>query len=138
MKYWPLTAVLLAFWLGRETGAEKSATEVSEFDVVRCNSIIVGDKERRTTISPGAVTCKEGVLLTKVRPGEVFAESPGFRAALKAEGGSAHVEATATGTGFHAVIGAENKGAVLGLTCAVHEGGKLRPGPSIPSPPQMR
>ena len=133
MKYWPLTAVLLAFWLGRETGAEKPATEVREFDVIRCNSIIVGDKDRRTTIVPGAVTCKKGVLLANVGPGEVFVESPGFRAAMKTEGDNAHIEAEATGTGFGAVIGAGNKGAWHGLTCVVRDGGQLVQGPSIGS-----
>ena len=36
-RYWPLTAVLLAFWLGGETSADRS--KVSKFDVIECRQI---------------------------------------------------------------------------------------------------
>jgi len=41
MKYWPLTAVLLAFWLGRETGAGDVQPKVSKFDVIEARKVVL-------------------------------------------------------------------------------------------------
>ena len=41
MKYWPLTAVLLAFWMGRETGAGDDQPKVSKFDVIEARKVVL-------------------------------------------------------------------------------------------------
>ena len=55
MKYWSLTAVLLAFWLGRETGAGDNQPKVSRFDVIEARKIVLsspadGGKNRRRCV----------------------------------------------------------------------------------------
>ena len=49
MKYWPLTAVLLAFWMGRETGAD--APTVARFDRIIAREITVEDGKKRTRVT---------------------------------------------------------------------------------------
>ena len=64
MRYWPLTAVLLAFWLGRETNADKEDQKIGEFDevrarVVRAETVLLSkaaDREGRRGNEPGSTT----------------------------------------------------------------------------------
>lgn len=57
MRYWPLTAVLLAFWMGRETGAgddEKSDEgKIAKFGVVEAKYLVVDLIRVRTLKSAG-------------------------------------------------------------------------------------
>ena len=126
MRYWMLTVVLLAFWLGRETGAgDKDPPKVTTFDEIRCNRIVVGSKLLKSTIDPGAFACNTGVLHTVIGSGTVKVESPGYRATMAAEGDGASVTAKATTSSFQAVLIAKDKGAAMVLTSVTKTGTKL-------------
>ena len=75
MKYWPLTAVLLAFWLGRETGADdKAAPKVAEFGDIRCSGIQVRDPKKpgaTTVILADGLRVRDETSMTEVYPGSV-------------------------------------------------------------------
>ena len=46
-RYWPLTAVLLAFWMGREIGAQGNvAAKVTTFETIHAKKIVVEGKNR--------------------------------------------------------------------------------------------
>ena len=68
MKYWSLTAVLLAFWLGRETGADdnddKDAPKEDIFGVFHCRELVC-DKLRikKSKLGEEAQLTKHGLLV---------------------------------------------------------------------------
>ena len=60
MKYWPLTFVLLAFWIGRETGAQEKAHLTAKFDSITATTIVLSDGKSETRISAAGMTIKRG------------------------------------------------------------------------------
>ena len=114
MKYWPLTAVLLAFWLGRETGADEDAPNVGKFDRIEVADeyggmvLITSDSVKITSESGHSYTLKSGSARMKAKDGTAVHIEPGFvgalgpekdgrqrrRATLNAVGNVAQVQAT--------------------------------------------
>jgi hypothetical protein len=114
MKYWPLTAVLLAFWLGRETSAEKDAPRVGKFDRIEVTDqdgdMVLITSEGIAITSKSGHTCalKSGSAHLRSKDGTGVLIEPGYvaalgpekdgkqrrRALLDARGDTAKVEAT--------------------------------------------
>ncbi|MHC4952497.1 MAG: hypothetical protein ACYTGZ_01285 [Planctomycetota bacterium] len=66
-RYLPLTAVLLAFWLGRETAADKEEPKVAKFDRVEAKEIVTGSLIARS--SPAGWTTKVDQFGVKISGG---------------------------------------------------------------------
>ena len=117
MKYWPLTAVLLAFWLGRETGAEGDSLKVGEFDelrarVIRCETITLREPK-----SDSVTDHEHSMSMTLDRSGFSVRDANGNRRALLGHGATGSVLAFMGPDGKQriAVLDKEGKDAVTGL-----------------------
>ncbi|MHC4848822.1 MAG: hypothetical protein ACYTEG_10250 [Planctomycetota bacterium] len=113
-RYWPLTAVLLAFWLGRETGAE-DAQKVTKFDRILAREItLIGDTSV-ALLKGDSINLVQRNLVTSLAPGSVHvlekgknAEDVVRTAGLVASDDAATVSVVDRRSGFEASLWADH------------------------------
>jgi len=73
MRYWQLTFVLLAFWLGQETGAQQNRRDVETFGTIECKRIVLlnKDKRQRLVLVPGGLAIQIDDAATTLVAGSV-------------------------------------------------------------------